>query len=176
MTNTHRLPAVPLHFFSACSGAGFDSGGSPLSMQLLHRLSTQPSMSLSPLPPKCLPPHRRAMIPATTPMIVIAASTTTSVSMDRLAYLLDPAAGGRGGGGSASGVDGQSSILQPRAKTLGLSFSLSLAEEKPNADSEGARRRGLEQEIESSSAKGVSETVHAKKTMLNSDATGTVYC
>lgn len=88
----------PAHFFaSAAAGfgslggaaAGFGSSaggaaaGTPPSMQLLHLLSTHPSMSFSPLPPKCRPPHSRAMMPAMTPTIVITARTTTSVSIDR---------------------------------------------------------------------------------------------
>ncbi|MFS7977486.1 hypothetical protein Hanom_Chr10g00904541 [Helianthus anomalus] len=50
-------------------------------MQLLQLLSIQPSTSAS--PPECLPPHNRAMNPAITTTMVITASTTTSVSIDR---------------------------------------------------------------------------------------------
>lgn len=80
------------HFFASSVAAGLaccggeGSGGTPPSMQLLHLLSTHPSMSCSPLPPRCLPPHSRATIPAMTPTSVITAKTTTSVSIDRCVY------------------------------------------------------------------------------------------
>lgn len=89
-----------LHFFVSSAGGGGGvggggggggggaAGGTPLSMQLLHLLSTQPSISFSPSPPKCLPPQSLAMIPAITPTMVITARTTTSVSMDLCEYRL----------------------------------------------------------------------------------------
>jgi hypothetical protein len=58
--------------------------GSPLSRQLRHRFSTQPSTSLStsPLGATCRPPHARARTLASTAASTIAATITTSVSTD----------------------------------------------------------------------------------------------
>ena len=83
-------------------GGGGGSGGRPLSRQLLQFLSTHPSISWSPLPPRCLPPHNRAMIPAITATIVITANTTTNVSNERWLYR-SGSTSTRGGGGPTSG-------------------------------------------------------------------------
>jgi len=95
----HLIRAFLIHLLASSAGAGVGAGdgagfgssgggggGSPPSMQLLHFFSTQPSMSFSPLPPKCLPPQSLAIIPAITPTIVITAMTTTSVSIDLCEY------------------------------------------------------------------------------------------
>ncbi|KAL8172180.1 hypothetical protein V2J09_023984 [Rumex salicifolius] len=54
-------------------------------------------------PPSMIPAHTLAMIPAITATIVIAAKTTTSVSMDRRLYWLELKNTAGGGGGWTSG-------------------------------------------------------------------------
>ncbi|GER25878.1 hypothetical protein STAS_01491 [Striga asiatica] len=80
-----RLIEFDLPHFFASSAAAAALGGSvatPPSMQLRHLLSTHPSTSWSPWDPRCRPPHSRAIIPATTPSMVMTASTTTRVSIE----------------------------------------------------------------------------------------------
>ncbi|KAI5682898.1 hypothetical protein M9H77_04126 [Catharanthus roseus] len=97
--------------FSSAAGVGFGSAagggggvdGTPASMQLVHFLSTHPSISCSPDPPKCLPPHSLAMIPAITPNIVMTASTTTSVSIDWCVECLGSTTTATGGASTSGG-------------------------------------------------------------------------